>query len=88
MWPDGKGPTQIVDDGGDATLLLHKGVEFEKAGEVPAFKPDKEPEEWGVILELLRQGAQGEPEPLDARSRPTCAASAKRPRPACTGSTR
>ena len=32
QWPDGSGPTQIVDDGGDATLLLHKGVEFEKAG--------------------------------------------------------
>ena len=55
MWPDGKGPTQIVDDGGDATLLLHKGVEFEKAGKVPAFNADKDPEEWGVILELLRK---------------------------------
>jgi adenosylhomocysteinase len=54
MWPDGSGPTQIVDDGGDATLLLHKGFEYEKAGMVPAFNPDKEPEEWGVILELLR----------------------------------
>src|SRR3989475_5952743 len=32
---DGKGPNQIVDDGGDATLLIHKGVEFEKAGKVP-----------------------------------------------------
>src|SRR6478672_2443047 len=54
QWPDGSGPTQIVDDGGDATLLLHKGVEFEKAGRVPAFNPDKDPEEWGVILDLLR----------------------------------
>src|SRR5712691_6385761 len=53
-WPDGSGPTSIVDDGGDATLLLHKGVEFEKAGKVPAFKPESEPEEWGVILELIR----------------------------------
>src|SRR5262245_4245177 len=44
-WPDGSGPTSIVDDGGDATLLLHKGVEFEKAGQVPAFKPESEPEE-------------------------------------------
>ncbi len=34
-WPDGKGPNMILDDGGDATLLLHKGVEFEKAGAVP-----------------------------------------------------
>ncbi|HYT75354.1 MAG TPA: adenosylhomocysteinase [Vicinamibacterales bacterium] len=55
MWPDGSAPTQIVDDGGDATLLLHKGVEYEKAGKVPAFDPDKEPEEWGVILDLLRR---------------------------------
>src|SRR5215475_9620188 len=54
MWPDGSGPTQIVDDGGDATLLVHKGVEFEKAGKVPAFDADKEPEEWGVILETIR----------------------------------
>src|ERR687892_2065372 len=55
MWPDGSGPTQIVDDGGDATLLVHKGVEFEKAGKVPAFNPETEPEEWGVILDLLRK---------------------------------
>ncbi|HEX2342258.1 MAG TPA: adenosylhomocysteinase [Vicinamibacterales bacterium] len=54
MWPDGSGPTQIVDDGGDATLLIHKGVEFEKAGAVPEFNAASEPEEWGVILDLLR----------------------------------
>src|SRR5438105_903708 len=53
-WPDGAGPTLIVDDGGDATLLVHKGVEFEKAGKVPAFNADSEPEEWGVILDLIR----------------------------------
>ena len=53
-WPDGSGPTSIVDDGGDATLLVHKGVEFEKAGTVPAFKSESEPEEWGVILDLIR----------------------------------
>jgi adenosylhomocysteinase len=54
-WPDGSGPDLIVDDGGDATLLVHKGAEFEKAGTVPAFDPDNEPEEWGVVLELLRR---------------------------------
>ena len=54
-WPDGSGPTLIVDDGGDATLLVHKGAEFEKAGTVPAFNPEKDPEEWGVILETIRQ---------------------------------
>jgi adenosylhomocysteinase len=54
VWPDGNGPTLIVDDGGDATLLVHKAYEFEKAGAVPAFNPDKEPEEWGVILDTIR----------------------------------
>src|SRR5438552_5359562 len=53
-WPDGTGPTLIVDDGGDATLVVHKGVEFEKAGAVPAFDAAREPEEWGVILDLIR----------------------------------
>ena len=60
-WPDGLGPTLIVDDGGDATLLVHRGVEFEKAGRVPAFDPDKEPEEWGVILDLVRRGMAADP---------------------------
>src|SRR5512147_1326065 len=55
VWPDGGGPNLIVDDGGDATLVVHKGLEFEKAGKVPAFNPDKDPEEWGVILDLLRK---------------------------------
>ncbi len=53
-WPDGKGPNLIVDDGGDATLLIHKGVEFEKAGAVPDFDEANDPEEWGVILNTLR----------------------------------
>ena len=54
-WPDGKGPEMIVDDGGDATLLIHKGAEFEKAGAVPDFDAEKESEEWSVILDLLRR---------------------------------
>ena len=53
-WPDRAGPTLILDDGGDATLLVHKGTEFEAAGEVPAFNPAAESEEWGEILSLLR----------------------------------
>src|SRR5881628_3756929 len=61
MWPDGGGPSLMVDDGGDATLLLHKGVEFEKAGKVPAFDAENEPEEWGVILELLRKAIKEDP---------------------------
>ncbi len=55
VWPDGKGPDLIVDDGGDATLLVHKGLEFEKAGAIPAFDAANDPEEWGVILELIRR---------------------------------
>jgi adenosylhomocysteinase len=62
MWPDGAGPTLIVDDGGDATLLLHKGVEFEGAGRVPQFDPADEPEEWGVILDLLRDEISRDPQ--------------------------
>ncbi len=53
-FPDGSGPEMIVDDGGDATLLIHKGVEFEKAEKIPDFNPDSDAEEWGVILDLLR----------------------------------
>ena len=51
---NGAGPDQIVDDGGDVTLLIHKGTEFEAAGKVPDFKAG-EPEEWAVILDLLRK---------------------------------
>src|SRR5215212_8871031 len=54
MWPDGSGPNMLLDDGGDATLLVHKGAEFEKAGKIPAFDAENDPEEWGVILDLLR----------------------------------
>src|SRR5713226_5354124 len=52
-WPDGAAPNLLLDDGGDATLLVHKGAEFEAAGEVPAATDDA-PEEWRVILDLLR----------------------------------
>src|SRR5437762_1815263 len=62
QWPDGSGPTLIVDDGGDATLLLHKGVEFEGKVHVPDFNPADEPEEWGVILDLLRNELAREPQ--------------------------
>ena len=88
VWPDGSGPTLIVDDGGDATLFVHKAAEFEKAGKVPAFNPDKDPEEWGVILDTITPRAEGEPWPLDGGRAAASAASARRRRPACTGSTR
>ena len=51
-WPDGKGPNMILDDGGDATLLVHKGVEFEKAGAVPKPTADDD-EEFTAVLGLL-----------------------------------
>ena len=60
-WPDGGGPNLILDDGGDATMLVHKGTEYEKAGKVPAFSAAEEPEEWGVILELLRATIKKDP---------------------------
>ncbi|MFQ5696846.1 MAG: adenosylhomocysteinase [Myxococcota bacterium] len=53
-WPDDRGPQLIVDDGGDATLLVHKGAEFEEDGKVPEFDPESDSREWGVILDLLR----------------------------------
>src|SRR5580765_2493758 len=61
VWPDGSGPTLIVDDGGDATLFVHKAAGFEKAGKVPAFNPDKEPEEWGVILNTISRELKSNP---------------------------
>ena len=53
-WPDGGAPNMILDDGGDATLLIHKGVEYEKAGKVPEPKADDN-EEWKVILGVLKR---------------------------------
>src|SRR3954471_20331592 len=61
LWPDGGGPNLIVDDGGDATLLVHKGAEFEGKGHVPDFNPADEPEEWEVILDLLRAELKSNP---------------------------
>jgi adenosylhomocysteinase len=60
-WPDGSGPDLIVDDGGDATLLVHKAREFELAGSVPAFDEENDPEEWGVTLELIRKELAAHP---------------------------
>jgi adenosylhomocysteinase len=60
LWPDG-GPNMILDDGGDATLFVHKGVEYERAGAVPA--PDSaDTEEFRVVLRLLEQSLEQDPQ--------------------------
>jgi len=60
-WPDGNGPNMILDDGGDATLLVHKGVELEKAGAVPS--PDTtDNEEFKLILALLQRSLEEDPQ--------------------------
>jgi adenosylhomocysteinase len=53
LWPDGGGPNMILDDGGDATLLVHKGAEYEGTGVVPSTSED-DSEEWRVVLGVLR----------------------------------
>ncbi len=58
---DGQGPNQIVDDGGDATLLIHKGVEYETAGKVPSPDTAKS-EEFKVILKLLADQMKKSPQ--------------------------
>jgi adenosylhomocysteinase len=54
QWPDGTGPNLILDDGGDATMLVVKGSEFEAEGKVPEYNPNVHSEEEGVFLELCR----------------------------------
>jgi len=59
-WPDGAGPDLIVDDGGDATMLIHKGREYEVAGSVPEPTAN-DSEEWTVVLQLLARMQKEEP---------------------------
>src|SRR5690242_4022083 len=61
VWPDGEGPNMILDDGGDATLLVHKGTEYEKAGAVPD-PAGADSEEFGVILSLLQRTLGEDPQ--------------------------
>jgi adenosylhomocysteinase len=59
-WPEGEAPNMILDDGGDATLFVHKGAEYEAAGAVPS--PDEnDSEEWRVILDRLRDSLADHP---------------------------
>jgi len=59
-WPGGAAPNMILDDGGDATLFVHKGAEYEQAGAVPSPSED-DPEEWKVILDRLRNSLADAP---------------------------
>lgn len=58
---DGEGPTLILDDGGDATMLVHKGTEFEAAGAVPD-DAEGDSAEWRVVLSVLRESLQSDPQ--------------------------
>ncbi|HET7485216.1 MAG TPA: adenosylhomocysteinase [Solirubrobacterales bacterium] len=60
LWPDNEGPNMILDDGGDATLLVHKGVEFEKAGAVPD-PASADSEEFRIVLETLQRSLESDP---------------------------
>jgi adenosylhomocysteinase len=55
------GPNMILDDGGDATLLLHKGVEFERAGAVPD-PAGAESDEFRIVLETLKRSLEADPQ--------------------------
>jgi len=59
-WPDGSSPNMILDDGGDATMFVHKGAEYEAAGAVPS-PAEGDNEEWLVILDRLRNSLADTP---------------------------
>jgi adenosylhomocysteinase len=60
-WPEGDGPNMILDDGGDATLLVHNGKKWETAGAVPEAT-EEDPEEWHVILDTVRATLESDPQ--------------------------
>ena len=60
VWGDGEGPNMILDDGGDATLLVHRGAEFERAGAVPPPGP-ADSDEYRVVLALLERSLSEDP---------------------------
>ena len=60
-WPGGEGPNMILDDGGDATMLVHKGKEWEKAGVVPSTS-EEDSEEYAVVLETVRNTLKTDPQ--------------------------
>ncbi len=60
-WPDGSGPNLILDDGGDATMMVMNGAEYEKAGAVPATDPSEDPEDWVSLLKVLAEQQENNP---------------------------
>lgn len=60
MWPGEVGPNMILDDGGDSTMLVHKGAEYEAAGFVPD-PAGADSEEFGVVLQLLQKSLKEDP---------------------------
>ncbi|MEE8367085.1 MAG: adenosylhomocysteinase, partial [Thermoanaerobaculia bacterium] len=61
VWPDGSGPDLIVDDGGDATLFVHRARTYEVDGVIPEFDAEKDSEELGVILQTIRTELSAHP---------------------------
>ncbi|MGH3404216.1 MAG: adenosylhomocysteinase [Streptosporangiaceae bacterium] len=59
-WPGEPGPNMLLDDGGDATMLVHKGAEFEAVGAAP-MPADDDAEEWQVVLSLLSRSLEETP---------------------------
>ena len=68
-WPGGDGPNMILDDGGDATMLVHKGTEFEKAGAVPDPADGRAPRSSRSSSTLLQRSLAEDPQTLDADRR-------------------
>lgn len=62
LWPGGDGPDLILDDGGDATLLVHEGVRYEAAGSVPDAAPGEQSAEAAVVLDVLRRSLADDPQ--------------------------
>jgi len=60
LWPDGKGPNMLLDDGGDATMMVHLGTQYEAAGKVPAPKKNDQ-EDWAELLKCLKRSLESDP---------------------------
>ena len=86
-WPDGSGPTLIVDDGGDATMLLHKGLEFADGRQRARRSTPRRSPRSGAWCSACCAASSPTTRAATRASPPTCAASPRRRRPASTAST-